>query len=101
MGAVIYYVYMLLCADNSYYIGVTNNLERRVGEHQSGWNPACYTHERRPVRLVYSTDFQRIEQAISWEKQIKGWSRSKKAALVAGDWQRIKSLARSPSTSSG
>jgi putative endonuclease len=95
-----YFVYMLLCADDSYYIGVTNDLQRRIGEHEYGWDPKCYTHERRPVRLVYPSDFQRVEQAIAWEKQIKGWSRAKKAALAAGDWERVKVLAR-PSTSSG
>jgi putative endonuclease len=96
-----YFVYMLLCADYSYYVGVTNNLELRVGQHQCGWDPGCYTHERRPVRLVYASDFQRIEQAIAWEKQLKGWGRAKKAALVAGDWERIKTLSRGPSTGSG
>ena len=96
-----YYVYMLLCADGSYYVGVTNDLELRVAQHEAGWDPRSYTHERRPLQLVYSSDFQRIEQAIAWEKQIKGWSRAKKAALVSGDWERIKMLARGPSTSSG
>jgi putative endonuclease len=87
-----YFVYMVRCADDSFYVGVTNDLERRIAEHNYGWDPTSYTHERRPVRLVHSSDFQRIEQAIAWEKQLKGWSRAKKIALVEGDWKRVQEL---------
>lgn len=97
IAGVNYFVYMLLCADGSYYIGITKDVERRFAQHQSGWDPKAYTHERRPVQLVYCTDFQRIEQAIAWEKQIKRWSRTKKAALAGGDWDRVKHFASRPS----
>ncbi len=53
----VYYVYILSCADGSFYTGITNDLERRVGEHAFGINPNCYTFERRPLKLVYSADF--------------------------------------------
>ena len=89
----IYYVYMLLCADGSFYVGVTNDLELRVGQHQFGFDPHCYTFTRRPVKLVHSSDFRNVDDAIAWEKQLKGWSRAKKGALVARDWKRIHRLA--------
>jgi putative endonuclease len=93
---------MVECADGSFYVGVTNNVDRRIAEHNIGWDPTAYTHERRPVRLVYADNFHWIEDAIAWEKQLKGWSRAKKIALIEGDWKRIQCLSRDhPSTSSG
>ncbi|HEY5369129.1 MAG TPA: GIY-YIG nuclease family protein [Hanamia sp.] len=89
-----YYVYILECSDGSYYTGVTNNLERRVWEHETGFNTGCYTFKRRPVKLRYSTHTTDIKQAIAWEKQIKGWSRKKKEALFNEDWEEIKRLAQ-------
>ncbi|MGB6519535.1 MAG: GIY-YIG nuclease family protein, partial [Candidatus Cybelea sp.] len=80
----IYYVYMLLCADGSFYAGITSNLELRLGQHEFGVDPNCYTYKRRPVRLVYASDFLNVDDAIAWEKHVKGWSRAKKRALVAG-----------------
>ena len=88
-----YWVYMLRCADGSFYVGVTNNLERRIGEHDFGIAPDCYTFTRRPLRLVHASDFQNIDDAIAWEKQLKGWSRAKKRALIKNDWPRISRLA--------
>ncbi len=97
-----YYVYMLQCAGGSFYVGITNDLERRIGEHDVGWNPACYTHERRPVRLVYVEDFANVDEAIRWEKQIKKWNRLKKIALANGDWDGVRLFGHGrPSTSSG
>ena len=80
-----YSVYILLCSDGSYYTGITNNISRRVQEHELGLNLTCYTFRKRPLTLVYQQDFHFAEQAIAYEKQIKGWSRKKKAALIAGD----------------
>ncbi|HVN69062.1 MAG TPA: GIY-YIG nuclease family protein [Candidatus Binatia bacterium] len=88
-----YYVYMLRCADGSFYVGVTNNLELRFGQHQLGLDPKCYTFRRRPVQLAHSSDFRNIDDAIAWEKQLKGWSRAKKAALAENDWPKIHELA--------
>lgn len=86
-----YYVYILECADKSYYTGVTNNLERRIAEHNSGLLKG-YTSSRLPVKLVYYAYFNRIEDAIRFEKQIKGWSRKKKEALINGDIKLLKAL---------
>lgn len=76
------YTYILLCSDNSYYIGVTNNLERRIEEHRSGLHPDSYTFSRRPIKLVYHEGFDGPNAAIAREKQLKGWSRRKKEALI-------------------
>ena len=90
-----YYVYILECHDGSYYTGMTNDLNRRMQEHHTGFDPGCYTYTRRPVELKYFEHFQNVNEAISWEKQIKGWSRKKKQALFEGNWEKIKELAKS------
>ncbi len=87
-----FYVYILKCLDNSYYTGVTNNLERRLVEHQEGINKECYTYKRRPVELVFYNNFNDINAAISFEKQIKGWSRKKKEAIINNYWEDLKKL---------
>lgn len=73
-----YYVYIVQCCDGSYYTGVTNDLERRLWEHQEGYNKNCYTYTRRPVELKYSEHYHNINNAIAREKQLKGWSRKRK-----------------------
>jgi len=89
-----YYVYMLLCADRTFYVGITNNLELRVDQHNDGIEPTCYTFTRRPVQLVHASDFRYVNEAIAWEKRLKNWSRAKKAALARGDWNEIHRLAK-------
>jgi len=98
-----YYVYILQCSDGSYYTGITNNVERRFHEHQEGLEQGCYTYEKRPLQLVFSEEFAEATDAIAREKQVKGWTRKKKEALIRGDFDRLVELAkkRSPSTSSG
>jgi putative endonuclease len=87
-------VYILRCADGSYYVGIAReNLERRVSEHQTGAY-AGYTSRRRPVELVYAAEFPRFEEAIAFERQIKRWSRAKKEALINGDYDALTDLAR-------
>jgi len=94
-----YYVYILLCSDGSYYTGITNNVERRFYEHQGGLIEGCYTHNKRPVKLMYVEEFKNAREAISRERQIKGWSRQKKEALIAGDFERMVKLSHChPST---
>ena len=93
-GMKTYFVYMVRCADDSFYVGITNNAELRVGQHNYGTDPKCYTFTRRPVVLVHLSEFSEVWDAIRWEKQLKGWSRAKKRALVAGDWNAIHALAR-------
>ncbi len=88
------WLYILRCTDGSYYIGTTRaTLELRVAEHNSGHFDG-YTATRRPVTLVYSEWFDRITDAIAAERQIKGWSRAKKEALMRGDFEALKVLAR-------
>jgi putative endonuclease len=97
-----YYIYILQCSDGSYYTGVTNDVEKRFYEHQEGLIEGCYTHNKRPVKLMYVEDFIDIVEAISREKQIKGWTRKKKEALIAKDFEKLVGLSKSyPSTSSG
>ena len=83
MGA---FVYMLRCADGSYYVGSATgeDLSKRIAEHQAGAYPG-YTFTRRPVELVWSEHFVQITDAIAVEQKIKGWSRAKKQALISGD----------------
>lgn len=86
------YVYILECADGSYYTGSTWDLDRRLWEHQNGLG-AKHTSKRLPVKLVFCEECDRVEDAYAREKQIQGWSRKKKQALMAGDWDRVHQLA--------
>jgi len=88
-----FYAYILLCADGSFYTGHTDDLENRVAEHQYGRLP-CYTSKRRPVRLEWAQEFGERYEALRAERQIKGWSRAKKRALIDGDWALLSLLAR-------
>ena len=88
------YLYILRCTDGSYYVGSTRTeLEIRVAEHNAG-TYGGYTSSRRPVTLVFSEALEQITDAIAAERQIKGWSRAKKEALIAGDWDKLKMLAK-------
>jgi acetate kinase len=91
-----FHVYLLRCADSSYYCGHTDNLDMRMQQHHSG--DVGYTSTRKPVELVWQGEFETREGALAFEQQIKGWSRAKKEALMAGDWARIQTLAKSSST---
>ena len=91
MGA---YVYILRCADGSYYVGSTRaSLEARIAEHNAG-TFGGYTARRRPVVLLFHQEFARIEDAIATERQIKGWTPAKKEALIQGDFAALTLLAR-------
>lgn len=89
-----YYVYILKCSDKSYYIGVSNDMERRLMEHNSGLNIECYTYSRRPLEVVFVTEFNDINQAITFEKQVKGWSRKKKEAIINNRWEDLPELSK-------
>ena len=89
-----YFTYILKCSDDSYYIGVTNNIERRLKEHENRINPECYTANRLPVKLVFVQAFQYVDKAIAFEKQIKGWSRKKKEVVIEGNWQKLPELSK-------
>lgn len=88
-----FWVYLLRCADESYYAGHTDNLEQRVAQHQDG-SFEGYTHQRRPVRLVYSQELPSREEALAAEMQIKRWSRQKKESLIQGDWDGLRQAAK-------
>lgn len=94
-----YFVYILECSDRSFYTGVCNDVERRLGEHEAGESKGCYTHSRRPVKLLYNEEFADVNEAIAREKQIKGWSRAKKKALIEGNWSKLISLSKNRQTS--
>ena len=85
------FTYILKCSDGSYYTGVTNDVHWRFWEHQEGMIQG-YTHSRRPVELVWSSDDVDIVSAIAAEKQIKGWRRAKKEALILGDGEALERL---------
>lgn len=84
-----YFVYILECSDNSYYTGFTSNLQIRFLSHINGNDEDSYTYSRRPVELKWFEIFQDPRQAIAVEKQIKGWSRRKKKALIEKDWEKL------------
>ena len=69
-------------------------MEKRIGEHDSGYVTTCYTFKRRPLELKFSQQFQYINQAIAFEKQIKGWARRKKEALINEDWEKLKEFSK-------
>ena len=95
------FVYILRCADGSYYVGSARGetLDKRLGEHHAGTFQG-YTSKRRPVVLVYAEEFERITEAIAFERQVKGWSRAKKEALIASDGMTLQSLAKRPAARS-
>lgn len=86
----IFYVYIVKCKDDSYYTGITNDIERRILEHNYGESPDSYTAIRRPVNLVFFETFNDFTIAEQWEKKIKGWSRRKKEALIESNWEKLK-----------
>ena len=88
------YVYILLCSDGSYYTGVTSDLEKRLIQHNTGYFTTCYTFYSRPLQLVFYEGFISIVKSIEIEKQIKKWSRKKKEALIRGDYDLLKELAK-------
>ena len=92
-------MYILECCDGSYYTGSTNNLEKRLEQHQNG-EGANHTKKRLPVKLVYYEEFQRIDEAFYREKQVQGWSRAKKLALIEGRLSELPELSKSRCLSS-
>jgi tRNA/rRNA methyltransferase len=88
-----FYTYMLRCSDGHYYVGHTDDLDARLAQHQRGEIPG-YTQKRRPVTLVWSDSFPERDQALAAERQIKGWTRAKKEALIRGDWEALSALSK-------
>jgi len=88
-----FYVYILKCKDGSYYVGQTDDLEKRLADHHDKTYP-CYTSKRLPVELVWAQDFAERGEAIEVEHQMKKWTRKKKEALINRNWNQLKTLAR-------
>jgi tRNA/rRNA methyltransferase len=95
-----FWAYLLRCSDGSYYAGHSDDLEQRIAQHQAGEVPG-YTHDRRPLEMVWSEAFGTREEALAAELRIKGWSRAKKEALLRGDWSQISALAIPPAEREG
>ena len=105
------YMYILKCANGQYYTGSTKDLERRIAQHQAG-EGANFTRKHLPIELVYFEEFERIDEAFFREKQVQGWSRKKKEALINREFDKLPELSKNytqhgrpstklPSTSSG
>ena len=94
-----FWVYILRCADGSYYTGHTDNFEKRIGEHTTGAITSCYTFKRCPLQRIFSQEFPTREEALASEQQIKGWSRKKKEAMMQGNWAEVSRLAQSSTPS--
>ena len=89
----LYYVYILKCSDNLLYTGITNDISRRLEEHNSGVDKSSFTFKRRPVEVIFHQEFSDVNQAIWFEKKIKKWSAQKKRALANEDEMLLKLLA--------
>lgn len=96
MNQITVWVYILQCADGSYYVGKYqgDDLATRVWEHNNKQYPNAYTARRLPVKLVWSEWFSRYDNAVAFERQIKGWSRAKKEALIRADWDGLQALSK-------
>jgi predicted GIY-YIG superfamily endonuclease len=91
-----YLVCILECADGSYYTGSTDDINKRLWQHEQGIEHSSYTYSRRPVKLVWaSEEVPHYYEALRWERQIKGWSRAKKQALIRGDFDAIHEIVKS------
>ena len=90
-----YVVYILECADGSYYTGSAADLSKRLWEHENGASPTAYTFSRRPLKLVWtSEEVARFSDALRFERQIKGWSRAKKEALIRGSYEEVHEIVK-------
>ena len=87
------FVYMLRCADGSYYVGSTRDLEKRLWQHSTGHGSA-YTSKRLPIAVVFAQEFDRIDEAYALEKRIQGWSRAKREALIEGRYNDLPRLSK-------
>ncbi|QQR49252.1 GIY-YIG nuclease family protein [bacterium] len=83
-----FYVYILKCSDGSYYTGHTDDIEKRISEHRFGLTKG-YTSTRLPIEVVFVQDFVTRDEALAAERKIKGWTRRKKEALIARDWDEL------------
>ena len=87
-----YHVYVLKCADGSFYTGSSSNLAQRIAQHERGTYPENYTYNLRPVTLVWQQEFPRPKEMVEAERRIKGWTRKKKIGLIEGRYDDLKQL---------
>ena len=88
-----FYVYILKCSDDSYYVGHTDDIDKRMSDHVN--HRYCnYTSKRLPVKLVFLDSFQNRDSAFTWERRLKKWSRKKKEALIEGNWNKVQELSK-------
>ena len=87
------HMYIVECSDGTLYVGSTIDLERRVAQHNSG-DGAAYTRRRRPVRLLYAEEYDRVDEAFAREKQVQNWSRNKRMALIDGRLEDLPQLSK-------
>ncbi len=90
----VYYVYILKCSDETYYTGITSNLNKRIIEHNIGKHKDSYTFSRRPLTLEFYAEFTNVNIAIETEKQIKKWSQAKKEALINSEFEKLPNLSK-------
>ena len=90
-----FFVYILECSDGSYYTGHTDDIDARISAHKLGTMQQCYTYTRRPIKVAYVAEFSTRDEAFVAERQIKGWSRRKKQALINGEFYLLKYLSKS------
>ena len=88
------WAYILRCADGTYYVGSTTDLDGRIWQHNESPDGAAYTRSRRPVTLVWAAEFDRIDEAFAFEKRVQGWGRAKREALIRGDFDALPGLSR-------
>ena len=86
------WTYILECSDGSFYVGSTTDVDARLWEHNHTPDGADYTRRRRPVRLVWAGEFESAAEAFAFEKQVQGWSRQKRRALIEGRWDQLPAL---------
>ena len=93
-----FWTYMLECNNGKIYVGHTDNLELRLAEHEQGLRPWCFTYKLRPLRYLWSYEFNERSEAKEFEEQLKGWSRKKKWALIDGGIEAVAKLNKKPRT---
>ena len=93
------FMYILECSDGSYYVGSTRDVDKRLIEHEV-WDGARFTRDKLPVKLVYYEEYDRIDDAFYHERQIKGWTRKKKLALITGNIDLLKAASTCKNASS-
>jgi predicted GIY-YIG superfamily endonuclease len=86
-------LYILLCGDETLYVGHTDDMVARLQQHDSGFGSA-YTASRRPLKLLHAEEFDSRYEALVMERKLKGWSRAKKIAYIRGDWSAVRQLAK-------